>query len=100
MSLHATQLKREWMGMPDKFFEPLTFGELAVGDKFISLPEPGDNDGHGGFRESPYIFIKIEQQTPKTKGGSAYGVPHGSSLRLIDGVRCDQPHSMYILRVQ
>lgn len=44
--------------MPSDFFEPLTFGELKVGDKFICLPLPGDNKGHGGFRGKYYIFIK------------------------------------------
>ena len=29
--------------------QPLTFGELAVGDHFICFPTDGDDHGHGGY---------------------------------------------------
>lgn len=41
----------------------LTFGELELGDMFIILPVSGDNDGHGGFKVTHYIFQKIELGT-------------------------------------
>lgn len=45
----AANLKNSWMQMPDEFFETKTFADLVEGESFICLPQPGDNDGHGGF---------------------------------------------------
>ena len=58
-SEQAQRLKKEWLVMPTNFFEPLTFGDLESGERFIALPLPGDNGGHGGFRGSHQVFSKI-----------------------------------------
>ncbi len=57
-SMAAARLKREWMKMPAECFEPMTFGELKEGQKFIALPLPGDNHGHGGLRGQHRSFVK------------------------------------------
>ena len=52
------KIKETWVKLPEEYFTPLTFGELPIGQKFIVLPEPGDNQGQGGFRQANYLFIK------------------------------------------
>lgn len=56
-------IKSDWMRMPDDHFEPLTFGELEINQKFIILPSPGDNIGHGGFRGAYQLFVKTAQSS-------------------------------------
>ncbi|MCF7820486.1 MAG: hypothetical protein K9M44_03395 [Candidatus Pacebacteria bacterium] len=61
----AKKLKAYWMKMPDKFFETIAFKELQIGDHFICLPDPGDNNGHGGFKKAHKLFKKTnEKQQP------------------------------------
>jgi len=55
----ARTLKERFVEKPAELFECLTFGELEAGDKFIALPIPGDNEGHGGFRIAHNVFVKI-----------------------------------------
>jgi hypothetical protein len=55
---NGKMLKKSWSEMPASHFEPLLYGELEEGDKFIALPEPGDNEGHGGFRGAYNVFTK------------------------------------------
>ena len=38
----------------------LKFGELKKGDYFISFPQDGDNNGHGGYLGSYNVFTKID----------------------------------------
>ena len=38
---------------------PLTYGDLEIGDKFISFPTDGDDSGHGGFRGGRNLFMKL-----------------------------------------
>lgn len=90
-------LKTEWMNMPDDCFEPLTFGELMVGQKFISLPCPGDNSGHGGLKMAHYLFVKTQQNVAKIKGsfhvrGRAVDISHNTSS--------DFPNSMLVVLVE
>lgn len=85
VSRAASGLKKEWMEMPVEWFEPLTFGELAVGEKFIILPSPGDEDGHGGFRGAYLIFTKSEQ--------------HGA-VGERSGFTSETPSDMYVIRVK
>ena len=52
--------------------ETLTFGELPIGQKFIVLPQPGDNNGHGGLKGIHYIFKKMSNGTgTRLKGNSS-----------------------------
>ncbi len=84
MSIRATTLKYGLIESPDEDFEPLTFGELEKGDKFISLPLPGDNNGQGGFRGSHYIFTKTDQcEAVNNRGASSF-----------------LPESMFVIKVE
>ena len=65
--------------------EPLTFGDLKIGDLFIGFPLDGDDSGHGGFRGKHKVFRK-------TRDGS---VDYGDVL----GTRYNMPDSMEVLRV-
>lgn len=45
----------------EEFWEGLEFGDLIAGDKYISLPIPGNNNILGsGFRNSYSLFQKIQ----------------------------------------
>lgn len=96
----ASRLKADWMEMPGECFEPLTFGELKVGQKFIGLPYPGDNSGHGGFRSAYYIFTKTHQKITKTESGLPYGIPHGRARDDKRGILTDCPDCMLIILVE
>lgn len=93
------QLKMDWMEMPDECFNPLTFGELKVGQEFICLPCPGDNHGHGGFKGAHYIFTKTHEVVTEAAPGMPYGIPHG---RAMDNrqIPSDFPLSMYVILVE
>ncbi len=58
----AIALKKMFSESSEEEFEPMTFGELKVGERFICMPVPGDNHGHGGFRGVHWIFIKINEE--------------------------------------
>jgi len=96
----ASHLNADWMEMPADCFEPLAFGELKVGQKFIGLPLPGDNSGHGGFRGSAYIFVKTDESITKAGPDLPYGIPHGRAVNISRGISSDLPHSMYVIRVE
>ncbi len=66
----------------------LTFGELNAGDRFIGLPQPGDDGGHGGFKGPHYIFQKIE------------GAGRDNAMRQKDGILSCMPDSMPIIKVE
>lgn len=99
----AVKLKKEFMSMPVEYFEPLTFGELETGKKFICLPIPGDNSGHGGFKGTHWIFLKTEGNVKETSSGIAYSNdnPHGKAfnMRLPDN-ESHFPHAMLVIRVE
>lgn len=90
MSRLGKVLKADWMELPSKMFESSTFGDLRVGEKFIALPLPGDNSGHGGFKGKSWIFQRVR----RSKGSDR------NALRLKDGVLCSNPDSMPVLRVE
>ncbi len=100
MPSRARELKEKWMVMPDVYFATKTFGELWIGQKFISLPIPGDNNGHGGFRGTHFVFTKIRQKVIETEGGLLYHprVLHGRA-KDNRGVSIDFPHSMAVIPV-
>lgn len=66
----------------------LTFGELKEGDRFISVPRAGDNSGHGGFKRSQYVFMKIA------------GAGENNKIRQKDGVLSHAPNSMPVFKVE
>lgn len=96
----GSQLKSRWIEMPDECFEPLTFGELEIGQKFICLPLPGDNHGHGGFKGAHYIFTKTHGVVGEAAPGLPYGVPHGRAMNDHRKIPSDFPNSMFVIRVE
>jgi len=80
----AKNLKKIFSKTPEEEFEPLTFEELKIEENFISFPLPGDNSGHGGFRETSWIFIKTKENKAKNK-------KHGTES--------DFSHSMLVIRI-
>ncbi len=83
----AIDLKKEWCNHLAEDFEPLTFGELKVGNFFISQPEPGDNSGHGGFRGVFLVFVKRNEKTAERVGCSE------------NKISCQLPNSLLVTRV-
>lgn len=96
----ALHLKAKWMRNPESFFEPLTFGEVKLGQTFISLPEPGDNEGHGGLRGAQYLFIKTQQLVPNAGCGLSYSSPHGSATNVKRNLSSDFPDSELVILVE
>lgn len=83
----------------DKIGEPgsamLTFENLKVGDKFISMPLPGDDSGHGGFKRGAYIFEKI-------KGRPSIffrDEENDNAKRLMDGQVTTYLKKMHVIKV-
>ena len=65
----------------------LTFGDLQVGDRFISFPVDGDNSGHGGYLGSSRIFTKTRPWARK------------NAAREGDGVLSSVPDSMHVMKL-
>ena len=73
-----------------------TFGELEISQKFITMPIPGDNNGHGGFKGIHYIFEKVT----KLVKDNNYSTPHGRAVNRKTGAVSDLPHSLPIIIVE
>jgi len=69
--------------------DKLTFGELKVGDKFIAFPLPGDDSGHGGFKGTHHIFMKICEVDDL----------RFNAVRLSDGWCAHATEKMYVIKV-
>lgn len=73
----GSELRNKWAKATASDCTPLTFGDLTKGDKFISMPLPGDNNGHDGLLVRHFVFVKTDQichpQTPQ------------NAVRLSDG---------------
>ena len=85
----ATELHKHWSEMSANSFEVLTFRELEVGDKFITLPSPGDNNGHGGFKRIHRIFCKLNNKRNS-----------GNAVALSSGGRCKITFELYVVQVR
>lgn len=57
----GNMLKQKWASASATDCEPLTFGDLQRGDRFIVMPSPGDNSGHGGLLGDSVLFIKTDK---------------------------------------
>lgn len=101
-SQKAINLKANWMEMSDDCFEPLTFGELEVGQSFIVLPDPGDNSGHGGLRVKHWTFTKTQKTLEDAGRVIKYSPddPHGIAINKINGTESDFPHSMFVILIE
>lgn len=90
----AVRLKSRLMEMSIECFEPMTFGELKTGERFIFFPLPGDNHGHGGFKGTHYIFIKTKHDM------HGFGIPTGIAVNASNGNESYDPHEMLVIRVE
>ena len=79
--------------MSAEMYEPLAFGDLKQGDKFIALPIPGDNSGHGGFKGAQYIFVKIK----KISGPCG---SYDNAVKIKSGTFSMVPDSMSVIKVE
>tara|TARA_Y100000310_G_C20623246_1_gene784463 strand:+ start:1079 stop:1369 length:291 start_codon:yes stop_codon:yes gene_type:complete len=88
-------IQRAFYDQPVEAYDTLTFGELEVGDQFISLPLPGDNNGHGGFAKPHYVFRKVDcrdrisntelvDNSRREKGGSKSHCPLTMSVIKLE----------------
>lgn len=98
----ARNLKQEFVDMSDKCFEPLIFGELKEAQKFIALPLPGDNHGHGGFRKAHWLFEKIKKHVEEASAGMSYSEdnPHGVAINITTQTESNFPLSMHVILVE
>lgn len=76
----------------------LTFGDLKRGDKFISFPVDGDNQGHGGYLGSEYLFVVTQEARAMRGGDPANKV--GLAINISRGVESTCPHGMEVLKIE
>ncbi len=80
--------------------EPLTFGDLPVGSKFIFFPTPGDNSGHGGFLNGSYIFMKINHiGNMYEHTGTDFAIKI-KAVKLLDGGCIDMSDTDFVIKVE
>jgi hypothetical protein len=91
----AKSLKLRLTELPAEYFECLTFGELKAGEMFIGFPWPGDNVGHGGFKDGYWLFIKVV----KKSGMPSRPRDRFMAVRLVDGVLLEMEDSCQIIKV-
>ncbi|MDO8658504.1 MAG: hypothetical protein Q7K55_07210 [Candidatus Levybacteria bacterium] len=86
------ELRNRFVEASNQECEPLTFGDIVDGNKFISMPMPGDNHGHGGFLNGSYLFVKTELICdPRTPT---------NATRVFDGSHVHFKDHMYILKIE
>jgi len=90
----AKKLREYFTDQPAESFEPLTFRELEIGDMYIALPLPGDNEGHGGFKGAHYIFRKIG---PVQRG---INLPTYNAERINDKQLSSFPDLTHVIKVE
>lgn len=92
--------KRAYVKQPAKFFWPLTFSELKVGERFITLPEPRKNDGRGsGFRDTYTVFTKIDDCGGVCDIGLPF-FPSCGKAKDDSGAEKEIPHRSPVIRVK
>lgn len=100
----ADVIKREWTNVPEEYFITRTLGELHVGDKFIAMPSPGDNAGHGGLLGPFFVFMKTHDFVKESEGPHPIqyhkDYPHCRTVRLADGHVLDNDQSMPVLQLR
>jgi hypothetical protein len=79
---------------PEKCWEGLEFEDLAVGDRYISLPIPGDNSKPGsGFKSTYSLFQKI--QSVKKDNDNLY-----NSIELNKGRLTLTPSTIPVIKIK
>ena len=92
----AKILQEKFINQPVEFYDPLTFGDLQIGDNYIALPTPGDNSGHGGFKIGSYVFKKIKEVRENANHNLEI---KSNSVRLLDGTLSNTPNSMVVIKL-
>ena len=92
--MKGKNVKSRLVGMPKRFYNALEFEELKIGDKFIGLPLPGDNRGHGGLRNAHHVFKKIAFRVNNFSG------PPENALRLMDRSLSQFPEGMPVIKIE
>lgn len=90
--------------------DKLTFGDLKPGDKFIGFPLPGDDAGHGGYKQSHYIYTKVECEgypfndpeyyAKNSEPGKAVPLTYFQGIRNIDKSGSIFPDTMHVLKIE
>lgn len=90
----GAKLRYKWLEATPIECEPLTFGDLKRGERFIVIPSPGDNSGHGGLLDGAWIFMKIDPDLARL------GRAISNAIRLVDGVKSHISLDMWVYKVQ
>lgn len=77
--------------------KPLTFKELHAGDRFVFFPADGDDHGHGGFRMTHYIFIKVDLVRLATSSDNHC---YANAVQARSGNTSLMPDDMEVLKVE
>ena len=80
------EIKNMFVRATQEECEPLTFGDLEKGDKFIIMPVPGDNRGHGGFLSGFDLLVKVYPICHPVNPANAISFRGGSHIFLRDHV--------------
>jgi hypothetical protein len=87
-------VRQAWLAATDSQCEALDFADLELGEKFISLPGPGDNHGHGGLLCGAWLFIKIEP------GITPVGEQPLNAVRLVNGCKINFSDGEQVYSIQ
>jgi len=66
--------------------EPLTFGEIQIGEHFIGFPRDGDDSGHGGYRGAHRVFEKISHEHTPSGPGNAVAIETQTPSHMPPGM--------------
>jgi hypothetical protein len=79
--------------MNNECWEGLEFGDLTAGDRYISLPIPGDNSKPGsGFKNTYHLLQKIQSVT---QNNQVY-----NSVELRNGRVIHTPEDIPVIKVE
>ena len=72
--------------------EPLVCGDIEKGNKFIVMPIPGDNSGHGGLLNGSWLFLKTEE--------ICHPISPTNCIRLCDGTHEFIRDEEFVIKVE
>lgn len=76
--------------------EILQFKNLKVGNKFITMPLPGDDDRHGGFKGERLVYCKDKTRRIIAAGFSQIIC---NAHRVIDDVMAHHSSNMWVIKI-
>ncbi len=94
-------LKQQWVELPDDCFVPMTFSSLMVGEMFILLPWPGDNNGRG-LRNKYNVFIKTLNNVSRPANGRLQPsvISLGRAINMANGVATDFLQDFPVVQIE